>query len=260
MITKKYYKLIRVNYEDEGYFYIKNESDQIGNVTLSTSGSALDAWSGVEYSTDGINWNSYDRTLSPTVFLPIGGHLYWRGNGVICSFSTSYTNRYNHFNVDVNHSIGGNIISLVDKVDFATRTSFPGVSGSINPGLYFLFGNDTKLISAEKLNFGHLSSVGAYGLQSMFSGCTMLEKGCDLSSITSIGKSGAKSMYYGCSVLTSVTTPNVTTWDGSYPDGSFYTWLQNVSASGTIYAPTGSDIANTSGSSGVPSNWTVVYY
>ena len=63
--------------------------------------------------------------------------------------------------------------------------------------------------------FSGISSVGDYGLQYAFYGCSDLTGTFDLSSLTSVGGSGLNNAFYGCSGLTSVDLSSLTSVGGS---------------------------------------------
>lgn len=89
----------------------------------------------------------------------------------------------------------------------------------------------------------------------MFSGCTSLTTAPELPAVN-LSSFCYLRMFQGCSTLSSVKIGS-TSWNTS----NSREWLSGAAASGTIYAPTGSEIANYSDNdSGVPSGWTVQYY
>lgn len=90
--------------------------------------------------------------------------------------------------------------------------------------------------------------------ENMFGGCSAMENAPELMA-TQMASSCYQSMFARCSSVESVKV-HVSVWDSTNSTN----WLYNGAASGTIYAPTGSDIANYSGVNGVPSGWTVSYY
>ena len=193
MITKKYYKLVKVSYEDSGYFYMENISDQAGNFSVYKSGATQ--WTNAEYSTDGVNWEFYDLTTLPSILIPSGGRIYIRGNG---RFGDNYTDTsYCSLRLDVDHIIGGNIYSLIDKTTFSTRTT------SVNSKeLLGAFMDNTHLISAAKLNFGNVSTLNSQSFFNMFSGCTSLTTPPTSLPATTLASSCYKNMFSGCTSLT----------------------------------------------------------
>jgi hypothetical protein len=47
-----------------------------------------------------------------------------------------------------------------------------------------------------------ITTIGDYGCDNMYHGCTSLTAAADMSAITTIGDYGCNSMYYGCTSLT----------------------------------------------------------
>lgn len=265
MITKKYYKLIKVSYADSGYFYVTNTSSSAGTLTIN-AGNALG--NDLEYSTDGVNWTTADSNAPFSLTVPSGANVYMRG--------TNYNWQNKTLNMDVAHTVGGNILSIIDKTNYASMTSLSGYGSAF----YAFFNGNTNLTSAGDMNFGNVTTLTGNCYQYMFWGCTSLVQAPELPA-TTLASSCYHQMFYGCTSLVqapelpATTLPNncyynmfydctslnsvkigATTWNTANTDS----WLSGVASTGTIYAPTGSDIADNSGSSGVPSGWTVVYY
>ena len=261
MLTKKYYKLIRVSYADSDLFRITNISDQTGTLTITNGGGTL------KYSLDGVNFETYDFTTHPTISVPAGGNCYMKG------VKENSGSNYLQFSMDVNHSIGGNIMSIVDETNYATMTSIP------DDAFRSMFENDTHIISAIDLNFGNITSVGITSLTSMFEGCTSLISTPDLSSFTTLEIQSMQSMFQGCTSLaiapdlsgitsmdrgamdfiflscTSLTVayaPTVSPWENTSG------WLSGVAASGTLYCPSQAvaDLIPNNDASGCPTGWT----
>lgn len=254
MRIKKYYKLVRVDYEDEGFFYIKNTSDETGTLTINNSSyNTLNV--NLKTSFNNVDWTTYDSTTSDpiSILVPPNTNIYFKGNNPY--FGGEYDNWNIIFNLNKPHIIGGNLMSVISEDSFSSLTEVPKYSFKNT------FKNDIYLTSAEKLNFGNATSLGVEALgesdynKGMFNGCTSLIKGIDLSNITSIGNRGCSYMYYGCSSLTKATAPNVSTWNTS----NMYNWLANTAATGVVRKPAGLDIP-TNNASGVPSGWTTEDY
>ena len=335
MITKKYYKLVKVSYEDSQIFYVKNVSDSAG--TFSVSHLNKRSWN-IKYSLDGVTWTTYDVTNFPTITVPAGSNIYLKGT----NYYFNENNTYLSFSMDVEHIIGGNIMSLKDETNFSTLTS-------IGNSYMFkrLFFGDTHLVSAEKMNVGNVLTLNDYAFiecfqgctslvkaplfdncdtiysnvfQNCFKGCTSLTDGGNFSNVTYVGGdafsncfSGCTSlttppvidtynittlgtlrpfyamfsdctalqsgldlrgitdsliastydafdqMYLGCNNLTTVYTPNISTWNTDL----FTNWLNQAGSSATgtktVYKPAALTIP-TDSNSGVPTGWTVQNY
>lgn len=86
----------------------------------------------------------------------------------------------------------------------------------------------------------------------MFQKCTSLKTGVDLLGVSVVNANGIYYMYNGCTSLTTAYAPAIT-WDTAKSKN----WLQNVGASGTLYASWSIIGTIPSGdSSGSPSGWT----
>lgn len=271
MRIKKYYKLIRVDYEDSAYFRIKNTSNTDGVFTITRVGSPTTAY--LKYSLDGVNWTTANLSADFSLAVGAGANVYMKGTNAR-GFNRN-TSSYYKIAMNVNHTIGGNIMSIVDETNYATVTSIPsycfahlfngdtylvnaGVNfGSVtsigNNGCVYMYRNCTSLTTPS--DFSSVTSIDSDGCSLMYGGCTSLTTGGDLSSITSVQRGGLAGFYLGCTSLTKVTTPNVSSWD-TY---AFNNWLENTAATGVVRKPAGLDIpTNTNG--GVPSGWTTEDY
>lgn len=266
MITKKYYKMVRVSHEDSGYFYIKNITDQTGTLSFKQAFTLAT----LEYSTDGVNWTSYDLTNHPDIPVSPNSNIYFRGTLSASTAGSSYIT----FNMNVDHYAGGNAYSIVDKNNFTTMTS-----SSKQREFALLFKNDTHLIDASKLNFGNVTTLRSdnngtfsqafYGCTSliaapailpfttlsqicfdgMFEGCTSLTTSPELPATTFTNSSYSR-MFYGCTSLNSIKCM------ADNQNTNFNNWVYNVAANGTFYKNPSSNWPT--GASGIPSGWTVV--
>lgn len=274
MITKKYYKLIRVSHADEGYFYIKNVSNETGDFKFVER-----AGGSMEYSLDGVTWTSYDFTTKPTVQVGSNTSIYFRGTG----YRAIYTQGNPVFNFNKDYIVGGNYMSISN---YATMSSVTEITSSNL--VMCTFYNQTHLISAADLNFGNVTTISANeGLKNVFSGCSSLTEipdfsnittvgqecfdscfrncasltnGGDFSNITSAGSSSFSSCYSGCTHISNVIAPNI---QDLTQNGVLSNWLDNAgtSATGTkvVNVPTGATIT-TNSINGIPSGWTRVDY
>ena len=253
MITKKYYKLIRVSHEDSGYFYIKNISNEVGEFKFVKSGSVSSP--NTEYSLDGVNWTSYDFTNLPTI--NVSSNIYLRSTSWTVNGGGSY------FSIDFSkdYEIGGNILSIINYNDMTTTTTIGG--NNQNGYLVYLFKNQTKLKSIEKLLLGNVNTItnsgGFYGpIGYMFYGCSSLEKGIDFSQVTTADGGAFGGLYGNCYKLNTMYAPNISSW----VNNNFEGWMTNagnqVTGTKTFYAPSG--LAIPTGNSGIPSGWTRVDY
>lgn len=298
MRIKKYYKLIKVDYEDTEYFRIKNTSDTSGVFTITRVNNPTTA--DLKYSLDGVNWTTADLSTDFSLPVAAGANVYMKGTN-----TSKFNGQWEYYTMamDVEHSIGGNIMSVVDEENYATVTSVP------NSCFIYLFKGDTKLVDAGDVNFGSVASIGQRVCDSMFNGCTSLTtpadfsnvtsivytgcnnmyRGCtsltttaDLSNVTSIGYNGCSSMYQGCTSLTTGSDlSNVTSvssegcnsmYNGctslttatapnvsTWETSNFTAWLSGVASTGVVRKPAGLEIP-TNTTDGVPTGWTTEDY
>lgn len=197
MRIKKYYKMVRVDYSDSEYFRLTNVDTVTGSISFANM-----SGKNIEYSTDGVNWTTLSIPSNTAVTIDNvapGTNVYLRGTNSALSSSSSDTK---HITADFNHNIGGNIVSLLDKTNYATVTSITN-----QYAFNCLFYNDTKLISAGEVNFGNVTRLGSYVLAYLFKGCTALTTPPDLTSVQTLDQSALAVSFSGCTALTSA--PNL---------------------------------------------------
>ena len=165
----------------------------------------------------------------------------------------------------------GNIMSLLDEENFATKTDLPNK----NYVFYGLFKDNTALTDASGLLLP--AKTLAYGCyQYMFRDCTALTAAPALPAktladycyagmfdcckaltaapvlpATKLAGSCYQYMFNGCSNLSSVTCRAT---EGINANNSTYEWLYGVAATGTFTAATGTTWP--AGADGIPSGWT----
>jgi hypothetical protein len=118
-----------------------------------------------------------------------------------------------------------------------------------NNSMALMFGNCTSLVNPPKLLF---TDIDTGGCNQMFRGCTSLVNAPDLN-VTNVGTWGCYQMFYGCTNLNYLKC-TATTISGN---SNFSSWLYGVASSGTFVKDADSTLWG-SGSSGIPSGWTVV--
>lgn len=233
-------------------FYLENQYNGLTTITLAKRGTPSGA-SSLEWSGDLVTWTqvTYNSSGNFLIGLPnLNQRVYFRST---TCFSSSTSDRYT-FSADHNFSAGGNIRWLIDYSH--------QVSAVPAYNFYSMFENATTLTDVSKISFSDITSVGDYGMSGMFSGCTQITNGADLRTITSVSHTaGMSSLYQGCSALVTAVAPNTNPW--KLPDETYsmatYGWLASVSATGTLYCPTGVSITSNH-TSGRPSGWTRVDY
>lgn len=237
-------------------------SSSSNGLSMTVSGTAAPV---LYYSTDGTTWTQWDYSeISFSSKHPI----FMYGNNT-SSFSSSASD-YAQFVISGsgNVSCTGNIMVLVDGTE--TLTTIPS-------SYYFhrLFRNCTKLIEGPSLPATTLKSYCYYGMflgcthlttapalpattlksgcyHQMFRGCKALTTAPDLLAITLTTRSYYY-MFYGCDSLNYVKALFTTTGDYS----TSY-WLYGVSSTGT-FVKNSAATWTTTGTSGVPTNWTIEY-
>lgn len=103
MITKKYYKLVKVSYADSDYFRITNVDTTAGTLTIGAGGN-LDK--NLEYSTDGVNWTTAASNAPFSLAVPAGSNVYMRGSNNTWTTGTSSSSGGKTILMDVNHTVG----------------------------------------------------------------------------------------------------------------------------------------------------------
>lgn len=251
MITKKYYKLIRVSHADSEYFRITNISNEIGEFSFVKTGSPNNP--NTEYSLDGVNYTAYDFTNCPAINVTSGSSIYFRGTTWT---QTMYPSPCITFHFTKNYKISGNLLSLYNYNTMNTETTLSKFAVK-------MFSGETNLIYADEMNLGpnNLTTSGQQNwFYQTFKDCTNLVKGPDFSRLTSITGNCFGDTFQYCSNLQEVTAPNVSTWTSS----QFSNWLQFAGTSvpsGTtkvFNAPINVEIPT--GNNGIPTGWTRVDY
>lgn len=277
MIVKKYYKLVRVSHEDSEYMRLKNVSNEAGIFKMLKKGNPTAP--NLEYSLDGVTWNTYDFTTLPEVTVSAGANIYFRGTNANQKFNT-LQDRYFSFNFNKTCEAHGNVCSLFnpDPAVFSAITSvgkcgltalfygctyltkaqcFSAITSVGDRAMLSIFANTSLNIAPD---FSSITSIDESAFGSMFYNCTSLTTGPDLSSITSLGSMALQSMYSGATMISNVTTPNV---QDLTQNNVLYRWLDNAGgqATGTkvVRVPTGATI-KTDSTSGIPTGWTRVDY
>ena len=139
----------------------------------------------------------------------------------------------------------GNIMSLLDEENFATKTDLPNQSYVF----WGLFYGNTALTDASTLLLP-ATTLAKSCYNSMFRDCKALTAAPALPATTLV-QTCYDRMFNGCSNLSSVTCLAT---EGINQNNSTYDWLDGVAASGTFTAAT--DATWPEGVNGIPSGWT----
>lgn len=240
MITRNYFKVVRVFPDPSDYFYIKNESYDGGDLIYNLQNTTLN----LQYSFDKVNWTTLQNEYSQ-INVPGDTSVYFRNNSGTFGIEESPL-----FLPMTDISIGGDIRTLLDYTDVDSVTTLPA------NGFRYVFSmqNGAKLVDISNLSLGGITTIGDNAFYQAFSGSN-IQKGLDLSGVTTLGENALNSMYSSCSSLNEAYAPNVSTWDTGKTNG----WLNGVASTGVLYKPANLTIP-TNYDSGVPSGWTTQTY
>lgn len=200
MITKSYFKLVKVSHADSDLFRVTNVDTTAGTLTI---GAGSNLGKNLEYSTDGVNFTTADPNAPFSLTVPAGANVYMRGTNSNWYTGSQYTPNPRIINMDVNHTVGGNVYSLLDKATYASRTTSVGTRE-----FYYMFNNNTHLVSAADMNFGNVTTLADFCYLSMFEGCTALTSAPAELPATTLAESCYNNMFKGCTSLT--TAPELT--------------------------------------------------
>lgn len=205
----------------------------------------------MNYSTDGgSTWNAWGKTydsgeemyLYDNIVLGAVGDKVWF-KGVNNAVTDNNTYGFNFFINNGNVAAGGNATSILDG-DGETMTEMTAY------GLYNLFVECTALTTAPQLP---ATTLAGHCYEGMFSGCTALTTAPQLPA-TTLADYCYSGMFYECTALISITclatNPNEVDCTG---------WVSGVAASGTFTKAASVSDWET-GTSGIPSGWTVQDY
>ena len=205
------------------------------------------AWAGtgdnaLYYSKDnGNTWSEPSDGI--TLSVNEGDKVLWKGE-------TSATNQgIGTFSggTDVRYTVEGNIMSLLFGDDFKGQTSLEDKSYAF----YRLFYNNKNITSVEKLSLPATTLAhGCYS--SMFYGCTILVTAPELPA-TTLETECYYNMFQSCTKLNHI---KCLATDISASDCCL-SWVTNVASTGT-FTKASSMTSWPTGTSGIPSGWTVV--
>lgn len=205
-------------------------------ITAETTGTVSYSGSGLQYSQYTDSWSDWtDYTAGTALSVAAGNRVRFRGSGACNGTFTS----------NANFRVGGNIMSLVAGENYATATSMPASA------FKDLLKGATLLTSADDLQLPDFVAESCY--QSMFYGCASLPAAPKLPAKV-LAAHCYENMFYGCSNLSYV---ECAAESGFETTNCTTNWLESVAGSG-IFAKAENATAWTSGSSGIPSAWTVM--
>jgi len=190
---------------------------------------------------DGSGWQHYTTDTEITLTNE-GDKVSFRGNND--AYATEYY--YGHF-VCSNCYVYGNIMSLIDAVNYPTATELTGdytFRGLFN-GQNSVYSHPTKTLVLPA------TTLRQYCYAKMFYKCTNLTTAPTLPA-TTLADNCYKEMFMFCSNLNSVTCLATT---GINENNSTTNWMNVVASSGTFTKASG--ITWPEGANGIPSGWTV---
>ena len=272
----RYYCEGGVEYDSE---YLTLSALEDGTITITIPSYVnQDYATSLSYSKDKSSWSEpvvIDDT-DQTITIPVssGDDVYLRG----IARQLYNVNEDNGVYIDssANINVSGNIMSLLYGDDFKDKTAFPNDSECT---FKYLFSSNAHLINAEDLilpattlttrcydcMFDGCSSLITtpslpatelvdYCYQYMFYGCTSLTTAPELPT-TTLASGCYQYMFYGCSKLNSITmlATNISA------SNCMRNWVSGVSSTGT-FTKAASMTSLPTGTSGIPSGWTVVDY
>lgn len=214
------------------YFYIENEYAGQNTLTLTTTISGSPSSSlysdTVEYSKDKTNWTTitFDIQTPYTITMDQGEKVYFRNdNG---KFNYEYSSDYfrTTFSASQNHSVGGNIMSLIDytNIQSAVLTTI----GVFN----CLFLRDSTLTDCSNLELP-ATTLTERCYKAMFQEATSLATTITTLPATTLTAQCYMSMYWGTAVTTTNTLPATTLAADCYRNmyrGSHITTAPNLPA------------------------------
>lgn len=241
----------------------------------------LAQWAYVEYSLDeGSTWTKVNNVegqavsfTTPTVLA--GNRILWRGSGTSTSNSSNVNNvRASIFSSTGRYNIGGILLSLLLGDKATISSSLPA-----NNTFAGLFRDNTKLESVEELVLAYPTKIYCY--ESLFLGCTNLAyppkqfpksdvvnwcygymfKNCNLQTAVELPAprmiSGCyRELFYGNSNINYI---KMLAYDNMTANNCMTDWVNGVASTG-IFVKHIDAQWTTTGNSGVPTNWTVIYY
>ena len=135
--------------------------------------------------------------------------------------------------------------SLINAPTIAATTCRKGSDKYDNDHFSYMFRNCTALVNPPEI---HLTTLAYHALYYMFSDCTSLIRAPRLPAMT-LEEGCYCGIFSGCSSLTEASIAATTTATNALEN-----WLNNVAASGTVYADPSLTLP-TDSASGIPSGW-----
>lgn len=284
------------------YFYLENTYNGSNTVTVKQTSSGSPGSSTyirhLQYSKDKNTWVTVNLPGTYLISLAAGEKVYFRGNeGVFNYYSSGSQYAITNISASKNHTVGGNINTLLDYTDPNGLTLPQGAFNS-------MFKDNIHLTSASNIILSHSISTHCY--RNMFNGCSGLTTAPAALPATTLAQSCYYQMFRECTALTTAPALPATTLASYCYNGMFwectslttapalpattlaescyrsmfsgctalnkvyvyaddnsasnctYNWLASVASSGT-FTNYGSATYTANSSSGIPSGWTEVH-
>lgn len=218
-------------------FYIEDISGSANTVQITKSNESAPALT-IEKSADGNTWDTMGETSTTaiTATIPANGKLYLRCNTTRWASSTNLSD-FTKITTTSNCNVGGNIMSLLYGSNFTgNETTFPVGSYSLKNALAY----NTHIVNASDLILPATALV-SHCYDSLFSGCTSLITAPVLPATILVSQC-YQNMFWNCTNLNYINCTN--------------SWVKGVGATGT-FVKAASMSSWTTGTSGIPSGWTV---
>lgn len=237
----------------------------------------------IEYSIDGgESWTHTDnvdseRVVITTPLVMVNEQVLWRGVGVSTSVSTANPTAPSDsvFSSSGAFDVSGCLCSLLRGDDASLYDELPQGASTFY-GLFYvcstiinakdlIFPSNTReycykrfmsncpnLLSISKLP---ANDITGQCYNSMFYGCTSLRNSPDVMATTGYGAYLCQQMFNGCLAMDYIKVLFIACPSST----AFMNWTTNVAASGIFVKHISATWTDT-GVSGVPSNWTIIYY
>ena len=192
----KYYQLAReATTYDGNEMYFENIDNTVGTFTMVKTGSPTYT-PNLEYRVGNQGWKAYDFSTLPSIEVPSGGKIWFRGDNSITEQFNASSSAYYSFSMTTRHNVGGYVSSLLVTEGFETFEYTKTHSYSLSS----IFRSNINLINANSLIWS-ISKLTSFCYGYMFYGCTALTTAPELPA-TVLDLSCYGYMFKGCTALT----------------------------------------------------------
>ena len=199
----------------------------------------------IQYSINGGDWHSITNSEGEGIHISVlsGDEIYFRGDNTRYGADVPTSAYYSYFGSTCDFNIKGNIMSLIDSVDFANLDTF-----STSQTFPSFFNNCLGVKDASNLVLPALT-LRTLDYAAMFAGCTNLTSAPELPA-TTLANSCYSQMFFGCTNLSYIKCLATDISAGSCTSS----WVDGVASSGTFVANPSTQWE--SGVNGIPEGWT----